>query len=186
MPQKMEVKMKKEKENEVEQKKDLNCITKEDIMLCSKQFMKPYENLIYKDIKIIIDMENLLEYEKSKMRNIIKLIQRADRNESSFLLKVYSTTKKSLSLMKDKNEDYKNKLAEELLCYVKMIEKNNLSIKELPALDTFAYFSEEDEWIETFIKKVADTRLKIMSMDEYLGLLNDCIVEEYSPLYDEL
>lgn len=178
--------MKKEKENEVKQKKELNCITKEDIMMCSKQFMKPYENLIYKDIKIIIDMENLLEYEKIKMRNIIKLIQRADRNESTFLLKIYSTTKKSLALMKDKAEDYKNKLAEELLCYVKIIENNNLSIKELPALETFAYFSEEDDWIGTFIKKVTDTRLNIMSMNEYLKLLNNCIEEEYSPLYDEL
>ncbi len=178
--------MKKEKENEVEQKKDLNCITKEDIMLCSKQFMKPYENLIYKDIKIIIDMENLLEYEKSKMRNIIKLIQRADRNESSFLIKVYSTTKKSLALMKDKAEDYKNKLAEELFCYVKMIESNNLSIKELPVLNTFAYFSEDDDWIEAFIEKVTDTRLSIMSMNDYLKILNDCIEEEYSPLYEEI
>lgn len=174
------------KENENEQKKDFNCITKEDIMMCSKQFMKPYENLIYKDIKIIIDMENLLDYEKSKMRNIIKLIRRADRNESEFLLKLYSTTKKSLNLMKDKNDDYKSKLAEELLCYVKIIENNGLSIKELPALATFAYFSEDDEWIGVFIKKVTDTRLSIMSMNEYLKLLNECIEKEYSPLYDEL
>ena len=173
--------MKKSKENE--NKKEIDLITKDDIMMYCKQIVRPYENLIYKDIKIVSDMEILLDIEKNKMRNIIELIRQSEKKEVNFLLKVYSSTKNSYNLIKEKAEEYKSKLAEDIFYYVKMIENNNLSIVELPALSIYGCFSEDDEWITAFVKNVADNIMCIKSMSEYLRILNSCIEDEYSPLY---